>query len=149
MNRSTGMSAAFLALALLAGGCELEVGRSLVPPTTRTEQSAVATPSSAASSGARPSLQPGFPVLPGAWPAPLEEQDPDLIAAWTSDQLGSAAYDFYVDALPAAGYSIDGLFPGGDFAIIRFRIADGVIWQIVIDGQIDDAVRIEVRLDRP
>ncbi len=149
MERSTGTPAALIALALLLVGCS--VGMSAGPNSSAAQagKSGVVAASSIASAGVRPSLPPGFPAFPGALPAPVADDDPDLIAAWTSDQLGSAAYDFYVDALPAAGYPIEGLYPGGDFAIIRFRLAAGAIWQIVIGGLVGDPTTIEVRLDRP
>ena len=68
---------------------------------------------------------------------------------WESDQAGSAAYDFYVDALPAASYPIVGLYPGGEVALIRFRVPDGQVWQMVAQRSADGTVAIEVRLDRP
>ena len=89
-----------------------------------------------------------FPVLPGAVPVALPSDDPGLIGLWESDQLGSVAYDFYVDALPAAGYPIVGLYPGGDVALIRFRTPDGGVWQMVAHGS-GGRVAIEIRLDRP
>lgn len=88
-------------------------------------------------------------MVPGAAPVPRPDDDPGLIAVWESDQAGSAAYDFYVDALPAAGYPIVGLYPGGEVALIRFRVPDGRVWQMVARGMADGTVAIEVRLDRP
>ena len=90
-----------------------------------------------------------FPVLERAVPAALPADDPGLIAAWTSDRLGSAAYDFYAGSLPAAGYPIVGLYPGGDVAVIRFRVPTGAIWQMVVHGGATGRVTIEIRLDRP
>jgi len=101
------------------------------------------------SPASRPDLPADFPTFPGARSALLPDDDPGLIAAWTTDQLGYAAYDFYVDGLPAAGYPIEGLYPGGEFAIIRFRGTGGAVWQVVVHGLIAEPVRIEVRLDRP
>jgi len=92
----------------------------------------------------RPRLPPGFPVMPGALPAQLADDDPGLIAAWTVEEPGAAAYDFYVGALRAAGFQVEGLYPGGEWAIIRFRIGDGAVWQLVVHG-----TGVEVRLDRP
>ena len=117
------------------------------PPTDRS-----ATPAggpTAASVGERPPLPPGFPVLPGALAAPLPQDDPGLVAAWTTDLHGAAAYDFYVSALPTAGYPIVGLYPGGEWVIIRFRLADGAAWQLLVHGTLADTVEVEVRLDRP
>jgi hypothetical protein len=97
----------------------------------------------------RQRLPPGFPVLPGARPAPLADDDPGLISAWRVEERGMAAYDFYVAALPAAGYRVEGLYPGGEWAIIRFRRADGVVWQLLVHGTGAGPVEVEVRLDRP
>ena len=97
----------------------------------------------------RIALPSGFPVLEGAVPAALPADDPGLIAAWTSDRLGSAAYDFYAGSLPAAGYPIVGLYPGGGVAVIRFRAPNGTIWQVVAHGGPTGRVTIEIRLDRP
>ena len=73
-------------------------------------------------------------MVPGAVPASPQDSDPGLIALWESDQAGSAAYDFYVDALPAAGYPIVGVYPGGEVALIRFLAPDGQVWQMVAHG---------------
>jgi hypothetical protein len=97
----------------------------------------------------RVALPSGFPVLPGAAPAALPADDPELIAAWTSDRLGSTAYDFYAGALPASGYPIIGLYPGGDVAVIRFHVPDGSIWQMVAHGGATGLATIEIRMDRP
>jgi hypothetical protein len=87
-------------------------------------------------------------VLPGAARQALPAADPGLIALWETDRPGSAAYDFYVAALPAAGYPIAGLHPGGDVALIRFGMPDGSVWQVVTHGTQGGGVAIEVRLDR-
>jgi hypothetical protein len=79
----------------------------------------------------------------------MPDDDPGLIGLWESDLVGSAAYDFYVDALPTAGYPIVGLYPGGDVALIRFEAPGGGIWQVVAHGSGDGRTTIEVRLDRP
>ena len=82
-------------------------------------------------------------------PVPMPGDDPGLIGLWESEQAGSAAYDFYATALPAAGYPIVGLYPGGEFAIIRFRAPTGDVWQMVARGTPEGRVAIEIRLDRP
>ncbi|MGZ6371766.1 MAG: hypothetical protein ACXWL8_00045 [Candidatus Limnocylindria bacterium] len=87
--------------------------------------------------------------MPGATSAPMPDDDPGLIGLWESDQLGSAAYDFYGAALPAAGYRIVGLYPGDEVALVRFAIPGGEIWQVVVRPAGGDRVAIEVRLDRP
>jgi len=97
----------------------------------------------------RTQLPSGFPVLPGALPLPMPDDDPGLIGLWESGHFGSAAYDFYVTALPAAGYPIVGTYPGGEVAIIRFGAAEGEIWQMVTRTASDGLLVIEIRLDRP
>jgi hypothetical protein len=125
----------FVAVAILLGGCS---------------QGASGSPSTEASATtARSAVPSGFPVLPGAAPVAMAGDDPGLLGLWESDQPGSAPYDFYVQTLPAAGYPIIGLYPGGAFAIIRFQAPAGDVWQIVVRGTPDARVAIELRLDRP
>jgi len=133
----------------LAVGCAPGVDGSAMRSAASVAASTPSTGTPAGSGRERPSLPPGFPVLPGALAAPLPDDDAGLIAAWTSDERGSAAYDFYVIALPAAGYPVEGLYPGGEFAIIRFHLADGAIWQLLVHGTDSHPVEVEVRLDRP
>jgi len=139
----------FVLLIILVAGCSL---------------AEVASPSEAASPGGssrspsagpsaslveREPLPSGFPVLAGAVAAAMPADDPGLIGLWESDQVGSVAYDFYVDALPAAGYPIVGLYPGGDVALIRFQAVSGDVWQLIAHGSADGGTTIEVRRDRP
>lgn len=126
--------ARLMVAAILVGGCS---------------QAGTSTPSTEASAASSSSVPSGFPVLPGAVPVPTPGDDPGLMGLWESDQPGPAAYDFYVKALPAAGYPIVGLYPGGEFAIIRFRAPTGDIWQIVARGAAEGRMAIELRLDRP
>lgn len=130
--------ARLMVVAILVGGC------SIVPT-----QSSIGSPSIEASATASFSLPSGLPVLPGAMPVPMPGDDPGLIGLWESEQAGSAAYDFYATALPTAGYPIVGLYPGGEFAIIRFRAPTGDVWQMVARGTPEGRVAIEIRLDRP
>lgn len=140
-----------LALALAAAACAACGGApgSGSPGGSPSQESATGTPSSAGASVERLPLPSGFPVLDGAVPEPLPDDDAGLIGLWTSDRVGSAAYDFYSTALPAAGYSIVGLYPGGGVAQIRFAIAGGAVWQMVALGGLSGRVRIEIRVDRP
>ena len=134
--------ARLLLVAIIVGGC------SVAPTESATEPPTVAASARASSSSSSSSLPSGFPVLPGAVPVPMPRDDPGLIGLWESEQAGSAAYDFYTKALPAAGYPIVGLYPGGEFAIIRFRAPSGEVWQVVARGTPEGGVAIEVRLDR-
>lgn len=95
----------------------------------------------------RPKLPVEFPVPAGAETTTLPE-DPTVIARWTYGKPGSDAYDFYVGALPGAGYTILGQFPGGGGAIIRFQLADGRVWQVVTEPD-GGRTRITVQTDRP
>ena len=79
----------------------------------------------------------------------MPDDDNGLIGLWSSDLHGSGAYDFYVGALPAAGYPILALYPGGGGAVIRFGMPDGATWQLVTRAGRKGTVAIEVRLDRP
>ena len=138
---------AAMAVAALVGGCLAADRSSLSPPVPSTASSA--SPAGTSSSpGPRRPLPTGFPVLPGATAIQLPVDDPGLIGLWETHEQGSAAYDFYVDALPAAGYPIVGLYPGGGVALIRFN-AEAEIWQMVAHGTADGQVAIEIRLDRP
>lgn len=97
----------------------------------------------------RRQLPDGFPILPGALAIAVPADDPGLIGLWETDRLGSAAYDFYVAALPAAGYPIVGLYPGGGVALIRFTAEGGEVWQMVAHPTSSGRLAIEIRLDRP
>lgn len=62
------------------------------------------------------------------------------LEAWTVDADPPDVYDFFVRELAAAGFSVDGAFPGGDAAIIRFSSADGTGYQLDLTGH--DPVRV-------
>lgn len=97
----------------------------------------------------RRDLPSGFPVIAGAVALPLPQDDPGLIARWTSDQVGAPVYDFYIERLPAAGYPIEGLYPGDAFALIRFTAPGDEPWQLIVQTADLVTTQIEVRLDRP
>ncbi len=135
-------------IGLLTGGCS----PGAASPSARASAPATgpsASPTDAPSSPARAPLPSGFPVLAGAVGVAMPNDDPGLIGLWSSDAQGSAAYDFYAAALPAAGYPIIGLYPGGAAAALRFRVSDGAIWQMVARDGGNGTVAIEIRLDRP
>jgi len=135
-------------VAIVVGGCSV-AGTGSPPADTSPQTSSPFLSSDPSGSAAvRRPLPSGFPVMPGAAPVPMPRDDPGLIALWESDQAGSVPYDFYVQALPAAGFPIVGLYPGGEVALIRFRV-EGEVWQMVAHGTAEGRVVIEIRLDRP
>jgi hypothetical protein len=86
-------------------------------------------------------------VLDGSTPRPPPADDPGVIAAWTVATEGSAAYEFYVAALPAAGFPVVGRYPGDNAAMIRFRVGPTRTWQLVAE-HLDGGTLITVRTDR-
>jgi hypothetical protein len=111
-----------------------------------TPQSPTSVPSLKASPSAaptRPELPDEMPVHPDA--ESMQQPPPDAIGAWTVDADPPAVYDFYLGALPAAGFDIGIAAPGGDAAIIRFSAPDGTDYQLDLVGH--DPV--EVVLGRP
>ena len=135
-------------LIVLVGGCS-PTNPAAASPAASVSPSEPATTWPSTSQGARPALPPGFPILPGAVAVSLPAGDPGSIALWETDRPGSAAYDFYLAALPAAGYPIVGSYPGGGVALIRFATPGGAVWQMVAQGAADGQVAIEIRVDRP
>ena len=136
-------------LAILVAGCSAAEVNS---PSEVTSPDGSSLPPSAGPSASvvtRRPLPSGFPVLPDASAVEMPLDDPGLIGLWESDEVGSAAYDFYVAALPTAGYPIVGLYPGGDVALIRFQAGNGEVWQVLAHASADGGTTIEVRLDRP
>ena len=85
--------------------------------------------------------------MAGAEPARLPD-DPGVVGRWTVTQVGSAAYDWYVDALPAAGFEIVGTYPSERSALIRFRDSGGRTWQLLAE-LVGDRTQISVQTDRP
>ena len=133
--------AGLLAVVALAG-CSLPgTTSSAAPP------SVAGTPPTASIGESRPVLPAGFPVMPGAAAATLPS-DPTVIARWTVDELGSAAYDFYAAALPTGGYPIVGRYPAERSALIRFTAPRGSVWQLVAE-QVGNGTQITVQTDRP
>lgn len=119
-------------------------------PSTPTPHATPTGEVSAAPQVAMPELPPDFPAPPGAERQPIDEAEP-LIARWRLDDHGSVAYDFYLEALPAAGYPITLTAPGGGAAMIRFEAASGEIWQVEMYAPPGDAYRtiIQLGLERP
>jgi len=136
-------------LGVLAGGCAVGAGTPPSPNASAGASAPSVEPTDSASPAEHVPLPSGFPILPGAASVVLPNDDSGLIGLWSSDRPGSAAYDFYATALPAAGYPIVGLYPGGAVALIRFGRPDGSTWQMVAHDAGDGTVAIEIRLDRP
>ncbi len=138
------------ALAILASGCAGPADQSTTPAPSATapmpgESAASSSPPPAPT---RPPLPAGFPVLPEASPAAPPDDDATVIARWTSPQIGSGPFDYYVAALPAAGYRVVGTYPSETTALIRFEATDGTIWQLLLE-EAQGGTRITVRTDRP
>lgn len=84
--------------------------------------------------------------MPDAEAATLPD-DPTVVARWTVPQVGSAVYDWYVNALPRAGFEIVGTYPAERAALIRFRDSSGTIWQLLAELT-RDRTQISVQTDR-
>jgi len=106
-------------------------------------------PSAAASAtaSALPALPAGFPVAPGATPLGVGDHDAGLIAAWETDEVGPVVYDFYLAALPTAGFEVIGEHPGGAAATIRFR-AGAAVLEVSLTGGLEGTV-IALRVPEP
>ncbi|MEO8510774.1 MAG: hypothetical protein ABI534_05980 [Chloroflexota bacterium] len=89
----------------------------------------------------------GFPIPPGAEPALLAPDDPTMIGHWFVPTMGFNVYNFYVDALPRAGFAIEGLYPGDIGAIIRFHEASQIL-QVYLTGDLEQTDLI-LRTDVP
>ena len=154
-----GRGAALLLLALATVGCGLprEAGRSSgaapSPITTHPSHSTATTDAASPSeAGPTPSelastLPAGFPVMPDADPSRLPD-DASVVARWTVPVVGSAAYDFYVDKLPIAAFTIVGTYPSERAALIRFRDPRGRVWQLLAE-LVGDRTQVTVQTDRP
>lgn len=105
--------------------------------------------SSSASAAERIPLPAGFPIPPGASPAAMPNEDPGLIGLWTTEADGSTVYDFFIRALPAAGYPIKGAYAGDTVAQFLFTTPDGATLQIDVYLDPTMTTRIDVRLPRP
>lgn len=68
-----------------------------------------------------------------------------LLATWSVALNGADAYAWFGEALPAAGYPIEELIPGGTAAIVRFRGRDGAAWLLILRGM--NPLIVELRVD--
>lgn len=130
-------------VAALLSACSLDADRSV------SRASAPVGPSPSVAAPQRVPLPAGFPVPTGASPVALPNDDPGLIGLWTMDAGGSAAYDFFLQALPAAGFPISGAYAGDTVAQFFFTIPGGATLQIDLSSAPDQTTRIDVRLPRP
>jgi len=148
-----GRGAAFLLLAMAAVGCGMHRDAAISPSAASSPiLSNPPPPSATATDGPTPSefvptLPPDLPVMPDAQPGRLPD-DASVVARWTAPVFGSAAYDFYLQALPDAGFTIVGSYPSERAALIRFRDASGRIWQLLAE-LVGDRTQITVQADRP
>ncbi len=92
--------------------------------------------------GSLPDLPRDLPVHPAA--IPVQPPPTDAIGAWTVNADPPEVYDFYLGALPAAGFTIDVAAPGGDVAIIRFSAPDGSPYQLDLSGH--DPAHVSLRV---
>src|SRR5436309_13721656 len=131
--RCIGRGAVVLLLVAAASGCTTNEQAGTSPIASSSEGGGLhaSTPTGSRSS-ARPAIPTGFPIMAGSQPAPLPD-DATLIARWAVPVVGSAAYDFYTRALPAAGFEIVGAYPSERAALIRFRDRAGTIWQLLAE----------------
>jgi hypothetical protein len=89
----------------------------------------------------------GLPVMPGAEAVDAQPAEPGHIVRWMVDAIGPEVYGFYLSALPAAGFVVEGRFPGGNVAVIRFRTPDGTTLDLALVGEGDgERTRIDLRL---
>jgi hypothetical protein len=114
--------------------------------TPRPTRSPTPTPARASSPDATaPAVLPNFPVMPGSAAVAPQPGDPSPVASWTSTADGARVYDFFVEALPAAGFHIERLAPGGEAAIIRFRSPGTPQFELSLSSE-GDQTRIDLRL---
>jgi hypothetical protein len=83
--------------------------------------------------------------MPGSEAVLPLPDDPHLVARWTTRASGAQVYAFYVGALPAAGFQIDQLAPGGEAAIILVSLPAGPPLEVSLTAH-GDGTRIDLRL---
>jgi hypothetical protein len=139
------------------GGVAIAVAASLTAcapaaVTSPASQDVVATatlaPTDSAGAAATPpaAVPDGFPVFPGSESVP--PADPGLVARWIAEAEGAEVYDFYVQALPAAGFAIEQRFPGGAAAVIRFSVPDGLQLDVSLTTS-GSGTQVDLRLPDP
>jgi hypothetical protein len=130
---------ALLIAAGTAGGCSVpgDTARPSASPlaTVIAQPSASASPPSPSPVPSLPALPASLPVMPGAEAVDPATIEPGIIARWTIAEIGPRVYEYYLDALPDAGFAIEGQFPGGNVAIIRFTAPDGTALDLSLVGE--------------
>ncbi|HEX2142805.1 MAG TPA: hypothetical protein VHK28_11130 [Candidatus Limnocylindria bacterium] len=116
----------------------------LVSDSPRPDASEAVSPSAEPSAGVPGELPAGFPVPPGAGSLAVQPGE-RIIARWQLNDHGSAAYDHFLRELPAAGFTVEAVAPGGAAASIRFTTPDGEKLQIDLVG----TQPVEVELGPP
>ena len=118
--------------------------RSLGDAATASPASSPSAATSARVSETPAAVPEGFPVGPGAEPV-TPPADASLLARWVTEVNGADVYDFYVEALPRAGFEIEQLVPGGAAAVISFRTPDGDVLDVALTAS-DGGTQIDLRL---
>ena len=150
MRRSVAGTVALLIAAGITAACTAP--GATAEPTSTPVATGMASPSTTPAAGtptpapSLPAVPDELPVMPGAVAAD-PRTEPGSIARWAVDAIGPKVYRFYLDALPAAGFAVDGRFPGGNVAIIRFTTPSGDTLDLALVGEGDgDRTTISLRL---
>lgn len=96
-----------------------------------------ATASASADPTAPAEVPAGFPIMPRSVAVEPLPTELGLLGRWTSAANGSEVYEFFVGALPAAGFRIVELLPGGSVAVIRLTTSSGaeLDLELTADGE--------------
>ena len=150
MRRSVVGTLALLVAISAIAGCA-PGGATIEATATHSEASSPAPSSQSPAATASPTQPlpdvPALPLMPGA-EAVDPPFEPGVIARWTVDAIGPDVYAYYLDALPAAGFVINGQLPGGNAAVIRFMTPDGAAFELTLVGQ-DDGQQTRISLRPP
>jgi hypothetical protein len=87
--------------------------------------------------------------MEGAVPATPLPAEPGLLARWMTGANGAEVYDFYVDALPDAGFAVEQLAPGGAVAVIGFTTREGRLLNLALTAGSGGGTRVDLREPGP